>query len=103
MTELTHAIRREREALIGLLSTLTPQEWSAASLCAGWTVRDVAAHLAWAADLSPREGLAELVRARGRPNELVAGSARRWSRRGSTAILAQLRAVAERVGSRSAC
>jgi len=34
----------ERETFAGLLERLTAQQWDAPSLCAGWTVRDVAAH-----------------------------------------------------------
>ncbi|MEU4688854.1 maleylpyruvate isomerase N-terminal domain-containing protein [Actinoplanes sp. NPDC023714] len=34
-----------RLAIAGLLDDLTAEEWAKPSLCAGWTVRDVAAHL----------------------------------------------------------
>ncbi|BBH69026.1 hypothetical protein ACTI_57110 [Actinoplanes sp. OR16] len=34
-----------RIAVAGLLDDLSPGEWDTPSLCAGWTVRDVAAHL----------------------------------------------------------
>jgi uncharacterized protein (TIGR03083 family) len=40
-----HALARaEREAFADLLAGLTADQWDAASLCAGWTVRDVAVH-----------------------------------------------------------
>lgn len=35
----------ERSELAGFLRTLTPQEWNTESLCAGWTVKDVVAHV----------------------------------------------------------
>lgn len=35
----------ERRELVGLLETLSPQQWETPSLCAGWRVRDVVAHL----------------------------------------------------------
>lgn len=35
----------ERRDLVELLHTLTPEEWEAPSLCEGWRVRDVVAHL----------------------------------------------------------
>lgn len=35
----------QRRALRDLLVSLEPDEWAAASLCEGWTVRDVAAHV----------------------------------------------------------
>ena len=36
--------RDERADLATFLATLTPQQWDAPSLCAGWTVKDVVAH-----------------------------------------------------------
>lgn len=38
-------VRAEREALVGTLRELSPEEWEHPSLCAGWTVREVAAHI----------------------------------------------------------
>lgn len=35
----------ERADLADLLATLTPPQWDAPSLCAGWRVRDVVAHM----------------------------------------------------------
>jgi uncharacterized protein (TIGR03083 family) len=35
----------QRYALAGILRTLTPEQWETPSLCAGWRVRDVAAHV----------------------------------------------------------
>jgi uncharacterized protein (TIGR03083 family) len=36
--------RDERLAFADFLAGLTPEQWASPSLCAGWTVRDVAAH-----------------------------------------------------------
>ncbi|GGD29848.1 maleylpyruvate isomerase family mycothiol-dependent enzyme [Nocardioides daphniae] len=41
-------IDAERSSLADLLDGLTETQWSTPSLCPGWTVRDVAAHLAMA-------------------------------------------------------
>ena len=38
-------IEGHRLAIADLLDLLTPEEWERASLCTGWRVRDVAAHL----------------------------------------------------------
>jgi uncharacterized protein (TIGR03083 family) len=38
-------IAAERRAIADTLDGLTPQQWETQSLCAGWTVRHVAAHL----------------------------------------------------------
>ena len=35
----------ERTDFADLLADLTPEEWEAASLCEGWRVRDVVAHV----------------------------------------------------------
>lgn len=35
----------ERAALVALLESLSPEEWDAPTVCAGWSVKDVAAHL----------------------------------------------------------
>ncbi|PWV82373.1 TIGR03083 family protein [Prauserella marina] len=47
----------ERADLADLLSTLTPEQWDTPSLCEGWRVRDVVAHVAGYEDLD-RFGLA---------------------------------------------
>lgn len=38
-------IHTERNALAGRLAELTAEQWQADSLCPGWTVKDVAAHI----------------------------------------------------------
>lgn len=60
------AIEQERRRIADLLDTIADHEWDTPSLCAGWRVRDVAAHVA----LAPQPpGLREMVtwavRARG--------------------------------------
>ncbi len=56
--------RAEREDLLGLLRTLTPEQWRAPSLCAGWTVHDVVAHLLSYEELGPRRLAERFVRGR---------------------------------------
>lgn len=46
---------RDRAELADLLEDLAPEEWAAPSLCAGWTVRDVVAHLLSYEGLGPLE------------------------------------------------
>jgi len=43
--EIWRTIDEQRTSLAGLLESLSPQQWAAASLCEGWKVRDVAAHV----------------------------------------------------------
>lgn len=65
--EVWAAVDEQRAAVAGLLESLSPQEWRRPSLCARWTVREVAAHLTLQ-QLGPRDLLARmpiLLRARG--------------------------------------
>jgi uncharacterized protein (TIGR03083 family) len=43
--QIWQVIDEQRLSLAGLLEQLSDEEWRQPSLCAGWTVRDVAAHL----------------------------------------------------------
>ena len=45
MADIWTRIREERQALADLLPTLTNEQWETPSLCDGWSVRDVVAHL----------------------------------------------------------
>jgi uncharacterized protein (TIGR03083 family) len=44
-TAVWAVVHRERAALVRDLATLTPEQWSAPTACAGWDVHDVVAHL----------------------------------------------------------
>jgi uncharacterized protein (TIGR03083 family) len=64
-------IERERLRLADLLDTLTDDEWDVPSLCSGWRVRDVAAHVALAPQPpGPWAMVVAGVRARGRFHRL---------------------------------
>ncbi len=95
MSVAWNVIRAERLALVDYLNTLTPAQWATPSLCSGWSVQHVAAHLAWTPTVSPRQAMTELVRCGFRPNKLNADTAERWSRRGPAEILHQLQEKAE--------
>ncbi|WP_247596029.1 MULTISPECIES: maleylpyruvate isomerase N-terminal domain-containing protein [unclassified Rhodococcus (in: high G+C Gram-positive bacteria)] len=45
MTDLIDLAAAERRDLADYLDTLTEDEWEQQSLCSGWTVRDVVAHV----------------------------------------------------------
>lgn len=96
MGDLAGPLRSERHSLIGFLETLTPDEWTVPSLCSGWTVQDVAAHLAWSPTLRPLETVLGVARGGFRLNRVNEENARRWATRGPSAILVQLRTNAER-------
>ena len=61
MWPLVHA---ERAALAGDLADLTDQQWATSSLCTGFTVRQVLAHLTAGASLNPVRWLAGVIRCR---------------------------------------
>ncbi|MFE9651136.1 maleylpyruvate isomerase family mycothiol-dependent enzyme [Streptomyces sp. NPDC006365] len=83
----------ERAGLADLLASLTEEQWTCPSLCEGWTVREVAAHLS----IGPRARLMpiliETVRARGNFNRLVDNTARREAARAPGELVTELRAV----------
>jgi uncharacterized protein (TIGR03083 family) len=45
MIDTLHLFSGERAALLALVRELSPAEWAAPTVCVGWTVKDVAAHL----------------------------------------------------------
>lgn len=49
------------EILVELLESLTPSQWNAPSLCAGWRVRDVVSHLLMPYELTTPRFVAGLV------------------------------------------
>jgi uncharacterized protein (TIGR03083 family) len=46
-------IKAERASLVDALAALAPSDWDSPSLLAGWTVRDVVAHMIATAQMSP--------------------------------------------------
>ena len=88
-------IGRQRAAVADELATLGPEEWRAASLCRGWTVRDVGAHLSIAPTITMGETMAAVVRARGSFDRMIHDTAvERAGTRSDEQIVQDLRAVA---------
>ena len=84
-------ITRERARLADLLDELTPAEWEQPSLCAGWTVRHVAAHVISSPQATPWAVGAALVRARGNFDRCIDDQARRWADRPADQIVGDYR------------
>src|SRR5690242_16731248 len=85
-------IGEHRLAIADLLERLTPQEWEQPSLCTGWRVRDVAAHLALGTSApTVRVIIRETVRARGNFDRLNHEMAVRHAQLPTGVITAQLR------------
>jgi uncharacterized protein (TIGR03083 family) len=87
--ELWATIHHQRARLAGLLGTLTEDEWNHPSLCEGWRVRDVAAHVISSSDFSTPGMLIGMVRARGDFNRLIDRLSREQGTQPVEAIMAR--------------
>ncbi|MFJ6133733.1 maleylpyruvate isomerase family mycothiol-dependent enzyme [Janibacter terrae] len=65
MTDVWELVHAERAALADDLERLTEEQWLQPSLCEGWSVHDVAAHLVDNARATPFGVVWAMVRARG--------------------------------------
>jgi uncharacterized protein (TIGR03083 family) len=75
--DIRGAISAERRDLATVLAALPQADWEAGSLCAGWRVRDVAAHMTMPFRYSTARFVAELARARGNFSRMSDRCARR--------------------------
>ena len=75
--ELWGHVHAARAALASLLAGLEPRQWDEPSLCPGWRVRDVAAHVISAPQTTPWGLAASFARGRGDFNRTVLLDARR--------------------------
>jgi uncharacterized protein (TIGR03083 family) len=91
--EVWQVIDRERLGLADLLDDLSAEEWETPSLCAGWRVRDVAAHLTLA-QMGLFPAVVAAARARGNFNRMIRDSAVRRARRPVREYAPRLRAMA---------
>jgi uncharacterized protein (TIGR03083 family) len=88
-------IAAQRRELADLLAGLSPEQWERPSLCAGWRVRDVAAHLTSGPTTGLVAGAVQFVRAGGDFDRMVAEGARRGAARPVGVLVDELRAVAD--------
>jgi uncharacterized protein (TIGR03083 family) len=70
MPDLRHHATAERADLLALLEELSPAQWEAASLCPGWRVRDVVAHVYSYDELSRGDLARRFVQARFNPTRI---------------------------------
>ena len=90
--------RRERAEFADLLDTLTTDQWSAPSLCAGWTVRDVAAHVVAYLDQTVIALSGNMIRYRCDIDRLNAAVARRYSEVEPAELVGRMRRGSDPVG-----
>lgn len=92
--EVWRVIHARRASVIELLDDLAADEWGRPSLCAGWTVHDVAAHLTQQ-QMTLRDVLAMPRHWKGSMDRTIGDAARRKAAAASPAqIVAELRATA---------
>ena len=65
MTDIRQAIAEERRELAAMLAGLPAARWDAPTLCAGWRVREVVAHMTMPFRYSLPRFMLELAKARG--------------------------------------
>lgn len=87
-------IEAARLRLAGFLDALSPEDWEHPSLCPGWRVRDVAAHLTLAPQTSIGRSMVEFAKARGNFNRLVLDTAIRQAELPTGEIVGLLRSLA---------
>ncbi|QIX27704.1 maleylpyruvate isomerase family mycothiol-dependent enzyme [Nocardioides sp. JQ2195] len=85
----------ERRSFADFAESLSPAELDTQSLCAQWRVRDVIAHVSWAATNPPLATLRAIAGARFRANVANARLGREWGERPPEQTLAHLRQVAD--------
>lgn len=82
---------QERGELADLLERLSQEQWEAPSLCEGWTVRQVVAHVISYDELSWKQLGARAVRARFSPDRMNALGVEEYGPRSPAALVAFLR------------
>jgi uncharacterized protein (TIGR03083 family) len=96
MDNIRDMIAAQRTELASALGELAPGEWDEPTLCTGWRVREVVAHITMPFRYSRRRFLVELAKSRGRFNDMSDRVARRDAAQMSPADLTE--AVKSNVG-----
>ena len=88
-------IADERRGFADLVDTLTPQQLATPSLCEGWTVRDIAAHLVVPLVTGLGTVAIEMVKARGNFDHANMALTRSMARKSTAELTSLLRTHAE--------
>jgi uncharacterized protein (TIGR03083 family) len=94
-SDLGVVIAAERRDLADVLSGLPPGSWDAPTLCAGWRVREVVAHMTMPFRYSTARFITEMARSRGNFHRMADRCARRDAAMPAADLLAALRDNAE--------
>jgi uncharacterized protein (TIGR03083 family) len=90
--EIWTAIDRHRLRTAELLESLSAQEWRQPSLCEGWTVRDVAAHLSMQ-QIGLGDAALMAIRHPGGTNRIIRESSRQRAKLSPERIIDEIRAT----------
>ena len=93
--EYWDTIAAQRHSLADQLAALTPDQWATPSLCAAWTVRDVAAHLLVGPMVSMPSFALAMIKARGNFNRANEAMTARVATRSTDDLVADLRRFAD--------
>jgi uncharacterized protein (TIGR03083 family) len=96
MSDIWPTIHDERSALVDDLSGLSDEQWATPSLCAEWSVHDVAAHLVSAAKMTPPRFLVRFASAGFNFDKFAGRQVAVEGAGGPAATLAAMRATASR-------
>jgi uncharacterized protein (TIGR03083 family) len=95
-TELWKLIHAQREKVGDALGTLTDAQWETASLCTGWRVRDVVAHMVETHLMTPPRFAGKFVASGFRFNTFAAKGVARHATQTPARLLAEYRESASR-------
>jgi uncharacterized protein (TIGR03083 family) len=93
VSDLWTTISAERGSLASDLADLTPTQWDTPSLCAGWTVRDIVAHLSATASLNPATFFLGMTKAGFNFNKFANDQIAKHRRADPAATLAEFRGL----------
>jgi uncharacterized protein (TIGR03083 family) len=91
--DLWAAIAKERGALADDLSSITDEQWRTPSLCDGWSVQDVLAHMTATAEMTPPAFLGSMLKQRFNFTNMANADIRERTKDGTAATLARFRSI----------
>lgn len=88
-TDLAAMVQAERRSLATLLDSLTPEQWSAPTVCAKWNINDLVAHLVAGAHVTAPHFLGGLIKSRFSFNTYVERDVALFNEGGPAAVKAR--------------
>ncbi len=89
--DIWSATAKQRLELANFLQTLTSPQWNIPSLCEGWLVRDVVAHLVLESRYDEVNAAKELVKHKLNLNKFMFSTAQKWGKNSSHQLVNMLR------------